>query len=136
MDAALLDTDILNEVLKQKNVQVLQHASAYLGQHGQFAVSSITRYEVVRGLKEKQATKQLTRFTTFCQHSLILPTSDAILDRAADLWVAARRGGHPGRDADLIIAATALEHGRVLVTGNTPHFSWVSGLRLANWRQP
>ena len=53
MDAALLDTDILNEVLKQQNVQVLQHASAYLGQHGQFAVSSITRYEVVRGLRSR-----------------------------------------------------------------------------------
>jgi len=47
-----------------------------------------------------------------------------------------RRGGHPGRDADLIIAATALEHGRVLVTGNTLHFSWVRGLKLSNWRLP
>jgi len=47
-----------------------------------------------------------------------------------------RRGGHPGRDADLIIAATALEHGRVLVTGNTLHFAWVPGLKLSNWRLP
>jgi predicted nucleic acid-binding protein len=136
MDIALLDTDMLNEVLKQKNAQVVQHASAYLGQHGQFALSSMTRYEVVRGLKEKQAAKQLARFTTFCQRSLILPITEAMLDRAADLWVAARRGGHPGRDADLIIAATALEHNRALVTGNTPHFEWIPGLKLANWRQP
>ena len=63
MDAALLDTDMLNEVLKQKHAQVIQHAS---GQHGQFAISSISRYEVVRGLKEKQAMRQLGRFTTFC----------------------------------------------------------------------
>jgi hypothetical protein len=28
--------------------------------------------------------------------------------------VTGRRGGHPHNDADLIIAATALEHGRVL----------------------
>ena len=136
MDAALLDTDMLNEVLKQKNAQVIQHGSVYLSQHGQFAVSSITRYEVVRGLKEKLATRQLARFATFCQHSLILPVSEAILDRAADLWVAARRGGHPQRDCDLIIASTALEHGRVLVTGNALHFQWIPGLKLANWRQP
>ena len=136
MDATLLDTDMLNEVLKQKNAQVVQHASAYLVEHGQFAVSSITRYEVVRGLKEKQAMSQLARFAAFCQNSLILPITEATLDRAADLWVTARRGGHPARDADLIIAATALEHDRVLVTGNTRHFTWISKLKLADWRQP
>ena len=38
--------------------------------------------------------------------------------------------GRPG-----IIAATALEHKRVLVTGNTAHFSWVPGLRVEDWRQ-
>ncbi|MGV2339880.1 MAG UNVERIFIED_CONTAM: hypothetical protein LVR18_39780 [Planctomycetaceae bacterium] len=46
----------------------------------------------------------------------------------------ARRGGHPGGDADLIIAATALETRRVLVTGNTAHYDWISGLALQNWR--
>lgn len=47
---------------------------------------------------------------TFCQNKLVLPISDAILDSAADPWVAARKIGQAGRDADLIIAATALEH--------------------------
>jgi predicted nucleic acid-binding protein len=45
----------------------------------------------------------------------------AILMRAADLWAEGKHGGHPSDDADLIIAATALETGRVLVTGNTAH---------------
>ncbi|MCY2992093.1 MAG: type II toxin-antitoxin system VapC family toxin [Planctomycetota bacterium] len=136
MDHAILDTDMLNEVLKQKNSQVLLHAAAYLRQHGQFVLSSMTRYELVRGLKEKNASHQLARFATFCQQSLVLPVTDSILDRAGDLWVAARRGGFPGRDADLIIAATALEHSRVLVTGNTTHFAWIPGLKVADWRKP
>jgi hypothetical protein len=34
MDAALLDTDTLNEILKQKNANVVRHAAAYLAQHG------------------------------------------------------------------------------------------------------
>jgi predicted nucleic acid-binding protein len=42
--------------------------------------------------------------------------------------------GHAHRDADLIIAATAIEHGRTLVTGNTSHFQWVPGLQIDNWR--
>lgn len=36
-------------------------------------------------------------------------------------------------DADIIIAATALEGGMTLVTGNTKHFSRIPGLKLENW---
>jgi predicted nucleic acid-binding protein len=134
MDAALLDTDALNEVLKQKNAIVVRQAATYLKQHGQFAISAMTRYEVLRGLKEKQATAQLKRFELFCQNTLVLPISDLVLDRATELWVAARQTGNPCRDADLIIAATALDAQRVLVTGNTKDFSWISNLTLIDWR--
>jgi predicted nucleic acid-binding protein len=41
-----------------------------------------------------------------------MPITDSILDRAADLWVVARRGGVPHGDADLIFAATALHLGQ------------------------
>jgi tRNA(fMet)-specific endonuclease VapC len=135
MPARLLDTDILSEVLKQKSKAVVQHAITYLQRHGRFTFSAITRYEVVRGLKDKGAARQLRQFATFCDHSLILPVTDAVFDRAADLWVQANQGGLPKRDADLLIAATALEHGRVLVTGNTTHFSWVPRLVIEDWRQ-
>ena len=40
----------------------------------------------------------------------------------------------PIRRRRLIIAATALETGRVLVTGNTAHYAWISGLTLEDWR--
>lgn len=64
MDAALLDTDILNEVLKQRNPIVVQIANEYIQQYGRFSVSSMTRYELLRGLLEKAATIQLSRFDT------------------------------------------------------------------------
>ena len=136
MDAALLDTDILSEVIKLRDANVLQLAAKYVQQHGPLAFSAITRYEVVRGYRSQNANSQLSRFGVFCQHSLVYPITDAIFDLAADLWAVARRGGHPSGDVDLIIAATALEHGRVLVTGNTFHFAWISGLRLEDWRRP
>jgi tRNA(fMet)-specific endonuclease VapC len=91
---------------------------------------------MIRGYKERNAAVPLARFLTFCGHSLVLSVTDAIFDRAADLWVAARQGGHPCGDADLLIAATAIEHSRRLVTGNTSHFSWITGLPVDNWRQP
>jgi tRNA(fMet)-specific endonuclease VapC len=85
MPLALLDTDILSELLKQKNATVVGKAAAYLAAHGQFALSALTRYEIIRGLREKGAAAQLLRFEAFCRHSLVLPLTDAILDRAADL---------------------------------------------------
>jgi predicted nucleic acid-binding protein len=136
MDLVLLDTDTLSEVLKQRNPTVAMHAAAYLAVHSQFAFSAFTRFETLRGYKASKATRQLPRFATFCAQSLVLPVTDAIFDRAADLWVAARQGGYPCGDADLVIAATAIEHGRRLVTGNASHFAWIAGLPVDDWRQP
>jgi tRNA(fMet)-specific endonuclease VapC len=133
---ALLDTDKVSEILKARDPRVRQRSAAYLQQHGQFAFSAITRYEAVRGLRRKRATRQLQRFLTFCQHSLIFAVSDEVLDRAADLWVTASHAGHPRNDADLIVAASALENGRVLVTRNSAHFAWIPGLVVEDWRQP
>jgi tRNA(fMet)-specific endonuclease VapC len=134
MDEALLDTDILSEILKGKNKDVLASANEYLATHQRFAFSAITFYEILRGLLAKRAAKQLARFSKTANTSDILPISMAVLGRAAELWSEAQTQGHPRDDADLIIAATALEGGRELVTGNTPHFTWIRGLRLADWR--
>jgi tRNA(fMet)-specific endonuclease VapC len=72
----------------------------------------------------------------FCQHSVVYPITDDVLDRAAILWADARSRGLPDNDADLIIAATASLQGRTLVTGNSAHFSWIAGLSLEDWRSP
>lgn len=136
MELVLLDTDMLSEILKQRHAQVVAKATTYLRSHGSFAFSAFTRFEISRGFKEKRATSQLTRFREFCQHSTIIPVTDSVFDRAEDLWAIARRGGRSCGDADLIIAATALDTGRILVTGNTTHYSWISGLALEDWRNP
>jgi tRNA(fMet)-specific endonuclease VapC len=134
MNSSLLDTDTLSEVFKRQNRVVLANAATYLSQHQQLAFSAITRYEVGRGLVSRRAAAQLHRFAVMCQHSIVYPISDDVLDQAALLWSDARSRGLPDNDADLIIAATALVHGRTLVTGNTAHFRWIAGLILEDWR--
>jgi tRNA(fMet)-specific endonuclease VapC len=134
MQLSLIDTDILSEVLKQKDATVLRHATEYLGHHQQFAISAMTRYEVVRGLKDRNAVRQIENFDRFCRHSIVYAITDEILDRTADLWVAGPQAGNPHRDADLIIAATALEHRRALVTGNKSDFLWIPDLTVEDWR--
>jgi tRNA(fMet)-specific endonuclease VapC len=134
MDPSLLDTDTLSELLKQRNATLVAKAAEYLRLHGRFTFSIFTQFEITRGYKEKRATRQLIRFESFCRHAQILPLTDSIFARAADLWVMARRQGFPHGDADLLIATTALENGLQLATGNTSHFTWIPGLVVKDWR--
>jgi tRNA(fMet)-specific endonuclease VapC len=136
MDPAILDTDIVSEVVKQVDPNVRHQARQYLRSHGRFTISAVTRFEVIRGYKALGATQRLASFLAFCAQSSILPVTNAEFDRAADLWVLARSGGHPCSDADLLIAATAIEHSLRLITGNTGHFAWIPGLTLEDWRKP
>jgi len=134
MDEAVLDTDILSEVLKKKDQHVLAMARQYLAKHERLAFSAITAYEIIRGMRATKATRQLGEFLKVIGTSDVFPVAMPILMRAADLWAEAKNSGHPHDDADLIIAATALEARRVLVTGNAGHFTWISGLQVVDWR--
>ena len=62
MPLALLDTDTLSEVIKAHDPHVQRRAKAYLAAHSQFTFSIITRYEILRGLKAKNATRQISAF--------------------------------------------------------------------------
>ena len=67
----LLDTDMLSALIR-KNPRVIAKARAYLAEHGQFTLSIITRYEILRGLKVKGATQQSTIFDRFCSPAIIV----------------------------------------------------------------
>lgn len=136
MPRSLLDTDTLSEIIKRRNLSVIQKASEYLRQYGFFSFSLITRYEILRGLKAKNATAQLETFEQRCQDSEILPITNEIIVRAADYYAELKQRGQLIGDADLIIAATASVHEFNLVTNNIAHFSRVPGLTLDCWTNP
>ena len=131
----LLDTDILSALLRQQPA-VINHATQYLSVFLQCTFSLITRYDILRGLKAKSAQKQLMAFNAFCQNSEVLPVTEAIIDRASDIYADLHQRGQLIGDADILIAATALEHDLVLSTNNENHFSRVSGLVTDNWLRP
>ncbi len=130
----LLDTDILSELLKQHPL-VLQRVRTYLAEHERLAFSIITRYELLRGLRAKQAWAQEAAFTLLCQSSLIFPLTDQIVDRAATLYGELYRQGALLPDADLLIAATALEAQCTLVTNNLAHFQRIPTLVIETWKR-
>jgi tRNA(fMet)-specific endonuclease VapC len=131
---ALIDTDTLSEVMRGRDPRVRRRAAEYLAAHGRFAFSVITRYEILPGLKAKQAARQVAAFEARCRASDVLPLSDAVVDRAAEIYGELHRAGQLISDADILIAATALVHGLPLMTNNAAHFSRVPGLTWGSWR--
>lgn len=128
----LLDTDILSAIMRREPVAVT-YAQQYLAAHSQFTISIITRYEILRGLKAKNAVAQLARFELLCASTQILPLTDAIIVRAADIYAALHQRGEIIGDADILIAATAIEHGFMLATNNEHHHHRIAGIRIENW---
>ena len=128
----LLDTDTLSALMKKHDLATAQ-AKAYLTAHHQLTFSIITRYEILRGLKAKQATTQLAKFDQLCRVSEILPLTDAIIVRAADVYADLKQRGALIHDADILIAATAITHGMTLATNNEAHFKRIQNLHIENW---
>lgn len=130
--ATLLDTDILSALMRS-TPSVLNRAQDYLAVHGKLSFSLMTRFEILRGLKAKRATKQLAAFGAFCASSQVLPIDAAVVDRAADIYADLHGRGLLIPDADILIAATALEGGFALATNNSADFGRILGLQLDNW---
>lgn len=134
MEPALLDTDTLSEIMKGRDASVRDNARQYLATFGRFTFSIVTRYEILRGLKARGATRQLVRFDQRCQRSEVLPLTDAIIVRATDIYALLYQQGQLISDADILIAATALEHNRIMVTENRDHFQRIPALAVESWR--
>jgi tRNA(fMet)-specific endonuclease VapC len=136
MSIGLLDTDILSDLMKQQDPLVKARAELYFRQESQVAISAISCYQILRWLREPPKVRRLQQFHYLLSQEIVLDIDMQVLDRAADLWIEARKSGRPREDVDLIIASTALLHNFTLVTANTRHFDWITGLKLDNWREP
>ena len=75
---AVLDTDMLSEVMRARDPHVLDSAKHYLAEHGRFTFSIITRYEILRGLKAREATRQAALFDRQCARSIVLATPPSL----------------------------------------------------------
>lgn len=84
-------------------------------------------------MKAKRATAQLAAFDSFCVNNEVLPISDQIIVRAADIYADLHVRGQLIPDADILIAATALGNNLVMATNNLADFGRIAGLRIDNW---
>lgn len=128
----IIDTDILSLYLRN-NPKVVGEAQKYLRQYGVFSFSVITRFEILRGMKARTASTRLDFFELFCQQNEVVELHDSVIIRASDIYANLYRRGELIGDADILIAATALERGIPVVTNNELHFNRISDLEVINW---
>lgn len=63
----------------------------------------------------------------------VIHTDDETMKKFGELKARAEAAGKRVDDADVLIAATALRHNALLVTGNARHFSRFDGLVIEDW---
>ncbi len=128
----LLDTNILSYILR-KNLIVDNKLRQVTRNGNQVFLSCITYYEVKRGLLAINATRQLANFQQFYTDYEVLFLDDIdIIEQACKIHADLKIKGRPIQDADVLIAATAITRGLVLVS-NDSDLLRVEGLSLENW---
>ena len=119
----LVDTDVLIWHLRG-----YPQGTRRLDELGTLTLSAVSYLEVLQGMRNKA---ELVAVKKMLQHraATLLPVSKAITQRAIELMESLTLS-HGLQIGDALIAATALEHGLPVLTGNVKHFAAVPGLLI------
>ena len=134
----LLDTDILSEVRKGKNPQVVAKAIAYKTIFKKYTISVITVSEVIKGWRKLNRNDRIQEFLIDLPQMEILSLEQKSAELSGLIYADLEKTGQTIGLADVLIAAIAIENNLILVTGNTKHYQKIQSLgyplQLANWR--
>ncbi|MCX5809928.1 MAG: type II toxin-antitoxin system VapC family toxin [Proteobacteria bacterium] len=132
MKAALIDTDILS-LFFRNHENVITNFRKYLEIYDSINISILTFYEILSGLKHRDAYRQLETFYEFAKSNSILPLTETSASISSDIYAALRKSGNPLDDIDILIAGIALANDFILVTHNIDHFNRIKNLELVDW---
>lgn len=128
----LLDTDVCISLLRG-NRKVIERRKDFADE---VSVSFMSVAELFYGAeKSANPSKNKSVVEQFLLTVHVINSNRNIMKRFGYLKAHLEQSGIPLADADLLIAATALETCTLLVTGNTKHFSRIKELDLANWME-
>lgn len=137
MTGWLLDTNILSELRKPRP---LARLTSWLAQEPieRLFISSVTLAEIRFGIERAPDPAQRVELLEWLAQGLrpmfeqrVLPISEDVMLRWRVLVEEGRKSGHTFSQPDLIIAATALHHGLVLVTRDAGDYG-KTGVQLFN----
>ena len=97
-------------------------------------IPSIVKAELLYGaMKSARKEENLQRIGEFMLPFAIVPFGDEEAIRYAEIRSSLEQKGTPIGPNDLIIAATVMSHGGILVTRNVDEFARVAGIEVVSW---
>ena len=129
----LFDTDILSDLMKKIPSPELQAKVRSVPAEEQFT-SSITLGELIHGAHKKGSQELLKKVGLIVANLQILPFDASAATVYGKVRAELEAAGSQIGEADTRIAAIALDHRLVVVTGNVKHFGRVRDLPVENWR--
>ena len=116
----LVDTNVVTELVRaRRSASVVSWAK----RQQRFQLSVVSLEEIVFGLAARPSPRVEEWFESFLSvHCDVLEVTRSIALHAGRLRAELRRRGQQRTQADMLIAATAAEHGVVLVTRNLRDF--------------
>ncbi len=123
----MLDTDVIVDHLRRRRLLELP------AEEESFAVSIITVGELYSGVyRSRREDESLRAVEEFLKREgvQIISLSTDTMRRFAKLSAQLDRDGMHVDDFDVLIAATAVEHGLTLLTRNRKHFGRIEGLKV------
>lgn len=103
---------------------------------GQIAISAITMMEILYGFELNVSVKKKfsDTFQSFRDVTQMIPIDSFIAETAAQIRADLKLKGTPIGSFDLLIAASAVAHGYILVTSNVREFECIQILTIEDWR--
>ena len=130
MSIAVVDTDVVSMLFKSRP-EARFYESYLISKEP--AVSFMTVAELnLWPLVGQWGKKRLDKLNDFLADFAILPCTDEVCIRCADLTYEARAAGRPISCADAWIAATALVYGAELLTHNAKDFAGLSSVEVVS----
>ncbi len=133
MNKSILDTDtLLNFFDDDENTS--NNLINYISIHSKLTISTLTIYEIYKGLFYKNATKRMAKFEKFLLGCETLDISKESIITSANIYAELRKKGITIGTADLLIAGIAIHLDMELITNNQAHYKNIKSLKLNNWK--
>lgn len=107
MKQTLIDTDFLSMFFRN-HPDVITCFSSYLARYKKVNISIITYYEILSGLKHRDAYKKITLFLEFVSKNKVIPLTEQSAAISAEIYAELRKDGEPLDDIDILISGTAI----------------------------
>jgi len=128
----VLDTDIVSDLMRPRPSAKLVERLAETATAEQ-TTTAITLGELAFGARRLRRPELYERAMRLLAGVAVLPFDRRAAERYGSIRSELESAGRRLPDPDLRIAATALAHGAVVITGNMRHFERIPGLSCENW---